>query len=50
MLTFTKNGATKIVSEDNLAFINLIVADGWISKAEEEKQEVKNGKSSKSSN
>lgn len=47
MLTFTKNNATKIVSEDNQAFIDLIIADGW-SKEEIKKEEINNGKTRKS--
>lgn len=47
MLTFTKNGGTKLVLEDNQAFIDLITKDGWIQESKE--KEVKNGKSSKSS-
>jgi hypothetical protein len=39
MLVFKKDGGTKLVSEDNLAFIELIKQHGW--KAEETKEKTK---------
>lgn len=46
MLTFKKDGGTKIVSEENQSFIDLIKSHGWVEETKE--KEIKNGKSSKS--
>lgn len=44
MIILTKNGGTKIISEDDKTFLEILYAHGWISE-EMKKKEVKNAKS-----
>lgn len=43
MRIFTKDGGTKLISEDNEEFVKIIIANGWVETIEEVKTKKRGG-------